>query len=460
MSAGNAYQPYSWHQSHDQATVLLILPYDAAEEDVQVVLDGTHLIAGVLGEPPLIKGRLYAPIDLSHSDWLLEPTSPHLSARERTISTTSTTSTRSSFALVSSDPDVEITSSFAASLASGPSSDTDEAVSPSHSSPHSSADERHAGFTTVPRRRRRTIVANSARTTSPHSLASSHSSLNSARRGQGRLLTLHLEKADSAIWPALIVGPAPALLSSPPLGPSPPDMEAAYNMDPTSLALLGLELADVREDADRAFECFLRSWLHAQVPSAAMRLAAHYVPPHALPADDLSTLPEQDRRAYYIRALGGPAALAHLYHTVGLLHLEGTARSLLASSHAALASIRLPEPTGSGSAGGAAAWKRDRAAANCYFERARALAPDLDIPLLLPEPEAKSPEPVKFDMPIIDLPGKQELVPIRKSRQAVDEDVDGTWYLYIPGLVGAGTALLVVGVVGAISLSNWRKNQS
>ncbi|KZV63792.1 hypothetical protein PENSPDRAFT_589343 [Peniophora sp. CONT] len=456
MSAGNTYQPYSWHQ----ATVLLVLPYDVAEEDVQVVIDGVHLIAGVLGEQPLIKGRLYASIDLAHSDWLLEPTSPRLSARERTISTTSTASTHSSFALVSSDPDVDITSSFAASLASGPSSDTDEAVSPSHSSPHSSADERHAGFTTVPRRRRRTIVANSTRATSPHSLASSHSSMNSARRGQGRLLTLHLEKADSAIWPALVTGPAPALLNPPPLGPSPPEVEAVYNMDPTSLALLGLELADVREDADRAFECFLRSWLHAQVPSAAMRLATHYVPPHALPADDLSSIPEHDRRAYYIRALGGPSALAQLYLTVGLLHTEGTARSLLSSSHAPLASIRLPEPSGSRAGGGAAAWKRDRAAAICYFDRARTLAPDMDIPLLVSEAEPAKPEPVKLEMPIIDLPGKQELVPIRRTRRTADEDVDGTWYLYIPGLVGAGTALLVVGVVGAISLSNWRKNQS
>lgn len=191
-----------------------------------------------------------------------------------------------------------------------------------------------------------------------------------------------------------------------------------------------------------------------------MRLATHYVPPHVLPADDLSTISEHDRRAYYIRALGGPPALAQLYLTVGLLHVEGTARSLLASSHAPLASIRLPEPMGSGGGNGTATWKRDRAAATCYFDRARTLAPDLDIPLLLPEAEPQS-ETVKFEMPVIDLPGKRELTPIRTARrQTAEDDVDGTWYLYIPGLVGAGTALLVVGVVGVISLSNWRKNQS
>ena len=40
------------------------------------------------------------------------------------------------------------------------------------------------------------------------------------------------------------------------------------------------------------------------------------------------------------------------------------------------------------------------------------------------------------------------------------DDMDSTWYLYVPGLVGAGTALLVVGIVGALSFSTWsRRNQ-
>jgi thiamine pyrophosphokinase len=42
----------------------------------------------------------------------------------------------------------------------------------------------------------------------------------------------------------------------------------------------------------------------------------------------------------------------------------------------------------------------------------------------------------------------------------VVEDVDNTWYLYIPGLVGAGTALLAVGIIGVLSFSTWsRRNQ-
>lgn len=42
------------------------------------------------------------------------------------------------------------------------------------------------------------------------------------------------------------------------------------------------------------------------------------------------------------------------------------------------------------------------------------------------------------------------------NRDADADDDDRTWYLYIPGLVGAGTALLVVGL---LSLSSWRKSQ-
>ena len=42
-----------------------------------------------------------------------------------------------------------------------------------------------------------------------------------------------------------------------------------------------------------------------------------------------------------------------------------------------------------------------------------------------------------------------------EKRTVPDED-DNTWYLYLPGLVGAGTALLVVGF---LSFSSWRKGQ-
>ena len=54
---------------------------------------------------------------------------------------------------------------------------------------------------------------------------------------------------------------------------------------------------------------------------------------------------------------------------------------------------------------------------------------------------------------------RRKEVALYDSRVAKD-DIDDTWYFYVPGLVGAGTALLVVGIVGALSLSSWsRRNQ-
>jgi len=46
-----------------------------------------------------------------------------------------------------------------------------------------------------------------------------------------------------------------------------------------------------------------------------------------------------------------------------------------------------------------------------------------------------------------------------KNKSDLD-DIEGAWYLYVPGIIGAGTALLVVGIVGVLSFSSWsRRNQ-
>jgi hypothetical protein len=197
--------------------------------------------------------------------WQLEPTGSGLSHRDRTTSTTSTTSTRSSYALVS---EPEISSSFAASLASGPTSDTEDFLvsSPGLPSPVSSADER-TGFSTISQSRRR--KQQKSRTGSPlhfaHTIASPLSSVESLHAsGPGRLLTVHLEKSDSIIWPCLIVGPVSDTLSPCPPGPSgsSPEAELPFNMDPTSLTLTALELFDIRKDFDKAFEYFSRVSSH------------------------------------------------------------------------------------------------------------------------------------------------------------------------------------------------------
>ena len=75
-----------------------------------------------------------------------------------------------------------------------------------------------------------------------------------------------LEKAEGVIWPSLIVGPAPENFA-PCYAEIFPwydvsesnarEEEAKYNMDPTSLVLIALELYDIREEKDEAFEYFV-----------------------------------------------------------------------------------------------------------------------------------------------------------------------------------------------------------
>ncbi|EIN03722.1 hypothetical protein PUNSTDRAFT_146892 [Punctularia strigosozonata HHB-11173 SS5] len=453
--------PYSWHQSHDQATVLLHVPYDTADEDVDVVIERDNLVAGVRGQPPVIKGKLYGNVDVSRSVWQLESrTSRHL-ARERTISSVSTTSTQSSFAYVS---DVDISSSFAASLESTQASDSED---PTPLSSRFPSGEEIASLRTL----RRQDTQPLSRSMSPHdatmfsipsSFSSSLESLPSP--SSRRLLTLHLEKADpSGFWPSLVTGPVPLSLS-----PS-PDGDEEYNMDSTSLTLLAAELQDIRKDKEGAFEMFVRAWRRDRTPSAALRLAPYFASVGLPPPKPSST---RGSPGYHLARLGGPTALAHLLLQVGLLHLEGAAPDLSAS-HSGLSSLRIPTPSSSYSApgNGQETWRRDRELAARYFDRARALCPELDVPVIQHEPHASTPSGSELLMPSIELPPpvRSETARKRKVEQASNvsvvskataspatEDIDSTWYLYIPGLVGAGFA---VAVVGMLSFSSWSKSR-
>ncbi|KAG6878217.1 hypothetical protein C0993_010637 [Termitomyces sp. T159_Od127] len=395
-----AYYSYSWHQSHDQATVLVIVPHNTQVEDVVVVIERNYLLVGVEGQPPIVKGRLYSNVNTTNSVWQLEPRKQRLTGRERTASTVSTASTQSSYALVS---DPEISSSFAASLESGQVSDAEDiSPSPAHSSPTS--DERILPPFSH-------INVGTSRSASPgHALPSMTSSYTNSLESlsasnSGKLLTLHLEKELSIIWPSLIVGPAPDYLSPPVtdsvLFDASIELEHQYNMDPTSLVLLGLEQFDIRKDKDEAFEYFIRAWHQAHVPTASMRLASHYLP--ATSTYDFRVSENSESRgttAYYLRCLGGQRGLAQLYIDAGLLHLEGAATTLLSVSYSSLSSLRVPLNAQAGE-GGAEAWMRDRSAAAEYFQRAQSLDPTLEIPAL---PHLEPRYPVEeLEMPYIDI---------------------------------------------------------
>ncbi|KAI0956046.1 hypothetical protein AcV7_006554 [Taiwanofungus camphoratus] len=488
--------------------------------------------------------------------WQLEPHASRLSPRERTTSSTSTESTQSSFAFVS-DPD--ISSSFAVSIENGLASDADDPPisSPALSSPISSSMDEQSGFAMLSHRRQPRFPASHPvsppNNPPPFSLTSSYSSVESLHPRSGRLLTIYIEKAESVIWPSLVVGPVPESLSSSMLSAYPwassstPTVESKYNMDPTSLVLFALDLHDIREAYEEAFEYFIRAWHQAHVPSATIRLATHYLPvqsPFTQVAPILSTSPPMNTPSsaldaaafteipitlnisspiptastsasaapdpstltpgtppYYLDRVGGGSGLAQLFLAAGLLHLEGAATSLLSSAYTGLSSLRTPTfgsvgYTTSSSASGAETWRRDREAARRYFERARALLPTLDVPLLPADADSdsgsgaeggdrRSPgsanggggERQQLKMPSIEIrrtpePDKSKSQSRRRRKKQSSElsssfmercstgpDAEGddrTWYLYIPGLVGAGTALLVVGI---LSFSSWRKGQ-
>ncbi|KAL0954839.1 hypothetical protein HGRIS_003782 [Hohenbuehelia grisea] len=466
-----------------------------------VMIERNYLVAGVRGHPPVVKGRVYGNVDTTNSVWMLEPRASRLSARERTTSSVSTSS-NSSYAFIS---DPEISSSFAASLESGPVSDAEDfAASPPllHSPTWSTTTDEHA--TSSHRRHRPRSEA--SRPVSPghmlRSIPSSYSSLESLHTAHsGRLLTLHLEKEHPSIWPSLIVGAVPDSLSpsvtSSVVFDASLELEHQYNMDPTSLMLIALELYDIRKDKEEAFEYFLRAWHQAHVPTATVKLVTHYLPLQSqieVSAHETRE-PARGTTGYYYQCIGSAPGLARLYLEAGLLYLEGAATSLLASSHSSLSSIRLPTESQQ-TLSGAEAWKRDREAAAKYFERARGLHPALDIPSLPPldssgpgltmdelqmpsmylDKNESSSGPHSMDSsegvqssdpetPIVrrrrrkTLEEEQDELFERESDARV-EDIDNTWYLYLPGLVGAGTAMLVVGVIGALSFQTWRRNQA
>jgi hypothetical protein len=204
-----------------------------------------------------------------------------------------------------------------------------------------------------------------------------------------------------------------------------------------------------------------------------MRLTTHYLSSQT--SYDFVESGEQAARGtttYYLQCIGGPAGLARLYLEAGMLHLEGAAKPLLSTSYSTLSSIRMPPqlPTGEGEGD---AWKRDREAASRYFDRARTLQPNLDVPVIplenaqeleMPSMEIHPSAPASVysgdSLPDTGLRHRRKKEEITlKLNEAKADDIDDSWYLYVPGLIGAGTALLVVGVVGALSFSTWRRNQ-
>ena len=105
------------------------------------------------------------------------------------------------------------------------------------------------------------------------------------------------------------------------------DEEGLYEMDPTSLALMGIRhskqgarspfgSASTLEEA-RAFEYFKRAWRRAEIPLATRRLVEDYLP-LSLPQYNSALIMMRSRLT---ASLGGSSALARLYVSYARLHL-------------------------------------------------------------------------------------------------------------------------------------------
>ncbi|KAG8906388.1 hypothetical protein FRB99_006983 [Tulasnella sp. 403] len=507
------FQRWSWHQSHDQATVLLLVPTDLVEDDLSIHLDERHLIVSVRGEPPAIKGRLYGTINTSTSSWQLERTfRSHDKHRKSRTASTSAGSSDSSYAVLT-DPD--ISSSFANSMAAQTDVDTDyeltdvdndheheHEVTPTPANPPTTAVQNSPGFSSPsdshdedsdpspattsqrvrpPRREKfAPSAASSSRPSSPpeqsltSSLASSLHSFHPVRQ-PSRLLTIHLEKERPEIWPALIVTGVPvdvelesvasgsdlSFSSASTATMSTSVADQRFNMDPTSL--VGVGLLTLHDDIEAAFEYFLRAWLQEQHPVAAMKLATVYLPLHTTPQRS-AVIPEERGYPIYLQRLGGNQELAKLYRQAGILYLEGLGPSLSAStsmlSHSPFSLGDLEHGT----------IGADPETAQRYFRRARVLDPSIELPDLPMRSgrEVLGDSGTPFVMPSMGVEISTatlkdgESSRERKERRRRDDtawnlvDDREEWSsLYLPGIVGAG---LAIGIVGIMSVSWWRSN--
>jgi len=277
--------------------------------------------------------------------------------------------------------------------------------------------------------------------------------------------------------------------------------EEKYNMDPISLGVMGAEQAE-KGKRDEAFEYFVRAWHQAHTPLSTIRLVP-YLPPTAS-VDlvlDSDTIPGSG--AHYLVRFGGISGLARLYLDAGLLYLEGVAGTYLPPSYSTSTSVdavgdvednesSLTTKAEARAAAAAASsapdinekemeerekWKKEREIARKLFDRARMLDPHLDIPILPPDAEEDLTRS-ELKMPSISIepfdpysekprrrrrggkPGESMVEQASAGEREGSEDSDGGWYVWLPGLIGAGTALVAVGLIGAMSIGSWRKSQN
>ena len=217
---------------------------------------------------------------------------------------------------------------------------------------------------------------------------------------------------------------------------------------------------------------------------STLKLVTNYIPLQASTSVSSTEPMTKGTPSYFVDRLGGASGQAQLYLEAGLLHLEGAASLLMSSSSTALSSLRSSEPYHALALreNGTEGWRRDREAARRYFERAKSLDPTLDVPVLPSEGDEFTIEKVRKGIEVRstapstsgasrassqkDAQEKDEVAVKskrrRKGKDGLEESMlehldSDMWYLYLPGVVGA---VIAVGIVGALSLTSWRKSQA
>lgn len=192
-----------------------------------------------------------------------------------------------------------------------------------------------------------------------------------------------------------------------------------------------------------------------------MRLAHSFLP--------LSSLEDAGSMDYYMGCIGGEQGLAQLYLEAGMLHMEGVASAASLFANSGLDSVRLAESHSTSRHASSWDWNRDQEAARLFFERAHSLDPSIQLPTLpvaptshLKMPELDIADPDGSLASLEPSPPPKDQVPVLRRRHKnelfyLKEDADDSWYLYVPGLIGAGTAILVVCALG---LTSWRRSHN
>ncbi|KAG2173290.1 hypothetical protein INT43_004664 [Umbelopsis isabellina] len=92
---------YIWSQEKDQVTISFLVPEHCKSKDLDIVIEQQQVKAGLKGQEPVLKGKLYAPIDHFTSLWQLEKNNATPSSNPSSLTASPSLSIASSFAFLS-----------------------------------------------------------------------------------------------------------------------------------------------------------------------------------------------------------------------------------------------------------------------------------------------------------------------------------------------------------------------